>query len=380
MAYGAVSVTGNMKVIMDVKIRNSERRCYKRCPQRWYWTYVRGLKAIRVANPLWFGQLIHIALAEWYRPGLKRGPHPADTFLDVIKENRLIRVPKIENEKDEIEYIQAKELGLSMLSNYVDFYGTDPQWFVIATERKFEYRIRKLNSSGSKETFIYTGTVDGIVRHTETGMGRILEHKTAASINSSHLPLDDQAGSYWAVSKRILRDIDDSLKMEGIEYNFLRKALEDNRPKNKRGLYCNKPNKDDYNRAFTNARIKVNVKKTTVNELERVAIENNIIVLGAESKSQPPPLFERFFVFRSLEERITQLKRIKTEAWFIEQSRLGNIPLYKNPTHDCSWDCPFFRVCQLDEQGASDDVEDFIKASFRIGDPYLNEDEEQKSA
>lgn len=366
---------------MDIKIRTSERRCYKRCPQRWHWTYVRGLKAIRVANPLWFGQLIHIALAEWYRPGLKRGPHPADTFEDAIKENRLIRVPKIDNEKDEVEYIQAKNLGLNMLVNYVDFYGTDPQWYVIATERKFEYRIRKLNSSKDKEKFTYTGTVDGIVQHVDTGMGRILEHKTAISINSDHLPLDDQAGSYWAVSKRILMDAGTSLQMEGIEYNFLRKALKDNRPVNERGLRCNNPNKDDYARAFLKAGLeRINTKKATINELEQIAAKNNIIVFGAESKNQPSPLFERFHVFRSVEERATQLRRIKIEAWFIEESRAGNIPLYKNPTHDCSWDCPFFRVCQLDEQGASDDVEDFIKATFRVGDPYLNEDEEQKSA
>jgi hypothetical protein len=44
----------------------------------------------------------------------------------------------------------------------------------------------------------------------------------------------------------------------------------------------------------------------------------------------------------------------------------------KNPTKDCSWDCAFFRMCQLDEHGDQESVQDMKEALFVKRDPYAD--------
>jgi hypothetical protein len=50
--------------------------------------------------------------------------------------------------------------------------------------------------------------------------------------------------------------------------------------------------------------------------------------------------------------------------------RRGELPVYKNPTMDCSWDCAFFQMCELHEQGPG--WEDFRDAVFTTQDPYAD--------
>jgi len=361
---------------MTLQVRTSERRCYKRCPQQWWWTYVEGLKALRAANPLWFGQAIHVALAEWYRPGLERGPHPVETFKKALEGDRLVRVT---NEEEEREFVDARELGVEMLMNYIKEYGNDEQWFVIATEQQFSVWLSSF--TGKKRHLNYIGTLDGVFRYLPTGEIRMMEHKTAASIILTHLPLDDQAGSYWAFARSILRKlggelgIRDGEDIAAIEYNFLRKAKADTRPVNERGQRCNKPTKQHFLDAFASIGMQgSDLSKLKVVELETLARDKNLVVFGDESKLQPPPLFERPLVRRDPQERKVQIRRIKVEGWYMEETRNGSLPLFKNPTKDCSWDCPFHQMCQLHEQGADADVDDFKEAMFRIGDPYMNEE------
>jgi hypothetical protein len=100
-------------------------------------------------------------------------------------------------------------------------------------------------------------------------------------------------------------------------------------------------------------------------------------VLGEVSKTQPAPYFERWPAYRSSAERETQYRRIQEDAWHIEQARLAYqgeayYPITKNPTKDCSWDCEFFRMCQLHEQGDMESVEDFKKTMFVHRDPYAD--------
>src|ERR1043166_425769 len=119
-------------------VRTSERGAFGRCPQKWWWKYQKGLNPKgETTDALWFGIGVHIALAEWYQKGKKRGPHPADTFEawagDEFREIRSSR-----EDWDELpKYEDATELGISMLEGYVDEYGKDPSWHVIATEMPF---------------------------------------------------------------------------------------------------------------------------------------------------------------------------------------------------------------------------------------------------
>lgn len=328
-------------------LRTSERGSFKECPLKWHWSTNEGLAAKRDSNPLWFGQGVHLALAEWYQKGSARGPHPADTWEDFCKDEE--RYIPTEYDEDERKYVEAKALGEAMLEGYVELYGDDDHWDVIATEQTFNLLIsdpRYTPPPGGKLRALvkYVGTFDGVYRDLGTGEIFLMEHKTAAGISLDHLPLDDQAGSYWYVATRVLRRqglIGPRESISGIMYNFLKKALPDDRPKNSRGEALNK---------------------------------DGVTV----SKRQPGPNFVREPVWRSAGERKIMERRIQSEALHMAAFRDGTLPLYKRPTRDCSWRCEFYKMCQLDEAGA--DVEEYKEAVYRKRDPYGDHRENRKSA
>lgn len=337
-------------------IRTSERRTKKRCEWRWRMTYREGLVPKGTpATPLWFGTGIHEALAQWYQPGLSRGIHPADAWLDWVREEeQYIRTSPSDNgNPDDDEFINGKDLGEAMLVGYVEKYGEDETWDVIGTEEPFQIDIPypsgyaghddgirgdlPTDENGEVDFLaIYAGTFDGVYRDLIDDTIWLMEHKTAKTISLRHLPLDDQAGSYWAVASKILQDkgiLRKGDRIEGIMYNFLRKAMPDDRPQNDTGEYLNKN--------------------------------------GDISKNQPSPLFVREPVERDRRERATQLRRIQHEALEMEDARNQPDRIIKNPTNDCSWDCALYDLCLLHEKG-DQSWEDYRDAMFTVRDPYAD--------
>lgn len=315
-------------------LRTSERVAFKRCPQRWYWSYRQGLVPKGPINDnLWFGTGVHLALAEWYcGPGLTRGPHPAETWnVWVDDEIRYMRTAISDNWRED-KYIEAGELGTGILEAYVEQYGRDESWSIIAPETPFQIDIP--SRSGNRTLVTYAGTFDLVYRDLTDGKIKLGEHKTAKAISLSHLPLDDQAGSYWAIASQVLEHsgaIKKGEVLDTITYNFLRKSLPDQREQNAEGKYLNKN--------------------------------------GTISKVQPAPLFVREEVYRSSRERANQIERIANEAQWMNIIRSGKAPPYKTPTRDCSWDCSFYEMCMLHERGG-DDWKEYKRSMFKVEDPY----------
>lgn len=374
-------------------MRTSERRKLKRCEFAWEWGYHQRLKPHRDSNPLWFGQAVHLALADWYMPGKQRGPHPAVTFAQSLDDGRVDRVnPEFESEME--EFTEHYEMGVDILNRYVDTFGEDPEWECIQPEMKIRIWIPHPIDKDNKRWLLYVGTIDGVFRYIGESKGDLVEgsiwlfeHKTAASIQVMHLPLDDQAGSYWAFAGVVLKKrgiLKEGEEIDGIMYNFLRKAKDDPRQKNADGLYCNKPVKQDYLEQMTAVAamyddFKTISAKMKVEELAEIARKNDFEIFGEPSKVQPAPYFERIPVFRSRAERKTMLNRIQAEGLRKEtfESDRPLLPIVKNPTKDCSWDCEFYRMCQLHEAGG--DWEEFRDAMFKEWNPY-GEHEMMKSA
>lgn len=313
----------------QIIIRTSERRSLKRCPAQWNWSWRKGLAPNAVDTKLWFGQGIHLALAEWYKPGFERGEPPMKTWLKFVgDEARYVRDNR--GIIDEQTWVDARDLGGLMLLNYVDHYGNDENWDVIATEQTFEVVIKLRDG----RQIIYTGTFDGVYRDKVTGLLWLMEHKTAAQIPSTgYLELDDQAGSYFAFAEPVLKSLGvmgDDEHLEGIMYNFLRKAMPDYRPTDEHGKFLNKD--------------------------------------GTVSKRQGTPLFMRHPVWRSPKQRLKMVQNIIEEAELMQAYRDGILSVTKTPTMTCSWDCPFFAMCQLHEQG--EDWTQYRDAMYHRRDPY----------
>lgn len=369
-----------------LQMRTSERRDLKSCAQKWWWGNVEGLRPNTTPNPLWLGTAVHEALAGWYLPGTERGSHPAETFAQILDGDRKTLVT---NEDEEKEWVDSRELGVDMLTRYIEFYGLEPNKFIIATEQEFQVILPRpavslfgIETPEVRRWLRYVGTFDGVYRDLDTNEIWLDETKTAASIWHDHLPLDDQAGSYWAVATTILRKkgvLGKNENIAGIMYNFLRKAMGDTRPQNEDGLRMNKPTtKQHYIDAIEEEASRRDLDeiempltgKETMARLQEMCELEGIEAHGDVSASQPPPYFERFPVYRSKGERATMIRRIQDEAIFSEAYREGWLPVTKSPDMMKCRMCSFRRMCELDEQGDAQSVEEFKAAAFHHEEPY----------
>jgi len=310
-------------------LRTSERVLFKRCRWAWARRHIDGYQPRTSKPALEFGTLVHDSLAAYYLPGLKRGPHPAETFQQLYIDHEVEFQVRVDDEKWE----NAQELGVAMMEHYIEEYGKDRKIEIIAPEMPFKFKL--LDAGGAP--FYYVGRFDALAYDLEKGEYFLFEHKTAGSISLTHLPLDEQAGSYWVFApawiKKLIREglIENKhhdLGLDMILYNFLRKAKPDPRPTNAEGLYLN--------------------------------------LNGTISKKQPPKYFDRVPVYRDIEDRRAVLKRIRQEQWEHRMVREGKLPIYKNPQSgypDRHCDvCPYRDMCELHETGS--DWREFGRQTF----------------
>lgn len=358
-------------------IRTSERKDFQRCPQRWQWGWRYGLRRPgHTANALWFGTGWHLVMAHWYcGPGKRRGRSPLKVWRDYVGEELAYvkTVPPSDNVDDEPVWVEARALGEAMLGAYLDRYGKDEAWHVIAPEQSVQVTVP--NAVGGPMA-IYAATFDLVYRDLdEDGEPlKLGEHKTAKIIQTGHLPLDPQGGSYWAIATDSLRArgvLKPSEALVGITYNFARKAMPDDRPKDDEGFATNKPRKEDYLAALRLAGYDgPDIAKGSLAYLQAVADKAGVRVLGPRSERQPSPLLLREFVYRSRGQRRGQLRRIQDEARVMQAMRSGLLPVIKNTTQHCQFDCSFFDMCQLHEAGG--DWQTFRDAMFVKRDPYAD--------
>ena len=354
------------------EMRTSERALFKRCPWAWRQAYRFGVRKKRASDALWFGELQHIALAAWYcGPGTKRGPHPAETFAKLAADELRAFKTADATEDEVAHYTDMRDLGVIMLDGYVDRYGIDDNWSVISPEQTFSFDIPFPSWWGEdvRKTLVrYVGTFDLVYRDLSNGWIYLGEHKTAKSIRTDHLPLDEQAGSYWAIAHRTLVQqglIKPSDVFKGIMYNFLRKGLPDGRPVDKEGYACNTPTKAHYLAALDGTEL---TGKETLEKLQAIAAVHGIEVLGDRSKVQPAPLFKRHFEPRTRAAQRAQLMRIQNDAANMEVARRGEIAVTKTTHWSCARLCDLNAICRLHEEGG--DWKGLRKVAYTIEDPY----------
>lgn len=320
-----------------LRIRTSERKSFKTCRMQWRWGYVQNLSADTPGRHLRFGTLIHEALAAYYKPGKKRGPHPVRTFktlceADVEEYGPLI----LKDSDDEDKRVSGLELGVAMLRGYVAEYGKDERYEIIRPEMPFALDVHDAHGN---YLFTYVGTLDAVIRDLMTGRLGLMEHKTSRGLTiPTPFSLDEQAGSYWAYAPDYLRaegHLDADEEMDFILYNIMKKSLPDARPRDEEGFCLNQN--------------------------------------GTRSKRQPGPLFRREQVFRSAHERATLMRRAAMEAREIRRAREGKLAIYKNTGEHCNW-CQFKDMCEVHEAGS--DWKALRSALYTQWKPYEAHDQE----
>jgi hypothetical protein len=287
-----------------------------------------------------------VALAGWYIPGIKRGVHPAKTFAKAY-DAEIARNEEIFGFRvgDDEKWENARDLGIAMMNNYVDEYGQDSEWKVIATEMPFkvlvhhEVRIDEWPHSRVEPWFYYVGIVDGVWEHRVSHDLWIPDHKSTAGIGDSklnYLQVDDQAGSYWSWGVDYLREVGilkPKQQLAGMLYNFLRKAMPDERP----------------------SKI-VNGKRMYLN------------LDGSVSKKQPSPYFLRQPIYRDEFDREEAKRRALVDFRRTELFRSGELEMTKNPGMFTCPTCAMRDACELHETG--NDWEGFLNQTTKSWDPY----------
>lgn len=286
-----------------------------------------------------------------YPPGIKRGPHPAKTF-ERLYTKELEEQEAFGFRDEDGEWHKALEMGVAMMNGYVDKYGKDEEWKVIASEQAFQV---KMYDEAGRYRVTYVGIFDGIWQHRADKRLILKDYKTAKVINTAHLALDEQAGSYWAFAPEWLKGqgiLPHDAVLTGLLYTFMRKGLPDTRPRNSLGHCLNKPTKP----ALTEEWKRTNGNKPppkTVDELI-ASMGDRALLLGDVSASQPPPLFHREVVYRDEADAERLRERVLQEAREHRLVRAGKLDVYKNPMpgpFGCLG-CGYRDICELHEVGA----------------------------
>lgn len=292
-------------------VTNSELRTFKRCPRKWYLAYYRGLKLRdeSLVGPRAIGLRVHLALAAYY----SQGHDPVDTLHATVAddERRLPDDPTVAK-----QFQSEAELARIMIEGYLEWLretGRDQGLKLVATEEIVEVPFPAV------EGVVLVGKLDQRIEREIDGARLFNDFKTVGSLLAKTLHMDEQMLHY-----HLLELLD--LKERGIEGQHTAGGL------------------------YTMLR---KVKRTPAAKppfYDRVEVPHNIHEL-------------RNYYIRVLGE-ITDIieKRKRLDAG--EDHRLV---AYANPTSDCSWDCDFFAVCPLFDDGSA--AEAMLETVYREAHP-----------
>lgn len=354
-------------------LRTSERKDWRRCPWLWQQTWLNSMRPMRPPVWSWFGTAYHLAMEARYPVGRKRGKlvDMIDAFEAAVGEQRGRVYQEIDEVTDQ-EFVDAIELGKHMLRGYVTEYGDEPEWEVIHTEAPFQIDVPHPTKPG-RTVVIYAGTWDLLAWNRRTKEFWLWDHKTAKVLpgaNPRFLELDDQGGSYLWVAKEVLLHkglIKKKDHIEGIVFNYSKKALPDARPQDADGVARNKPLKAHYAEAL--GHLPDYNPKAVIADLVALATRHNITVLGDVSAVQPTPRFVRHETYRNPTQLVAQARRVQQEAGVMALQRRGKLPIWKNPNKDCG-SCAIFEACESHERG--EDWEAILATTHRKDDVYAD--------
>lgn len=310
------------------RVSQSEMKTFLRCRRKWYLSEFRRLapKGNDPSGPLKSGSRVHVGLEAFYTPG--QDP------LDELKKAQdhdwgqytasLVMIGDAPDQGTVEAFTKDCELERIMVEGYGEWIaetGADADLEFIATEeivsvrgdRVFPVLARKYG-----KPFEIVGKLDARVRRNMDGKRLFVDHKTAQSITMA-LPMlqtDPQMLHYhWLESWT-----QDGAWTDGAIYNVLKK-----------------------------------VKRT---------------------KAAKPPFYARYEIHHNdreigsyearLHEIISSMFRVEALLEVASPEAAAQIA-YPNPTRDCSWDCPFFTVCPMFDDGSR--VEHALRDGFRERDP-----------
>lgn len=320
---------------MDIiYIRTSDRSSFRRCRRKWGWSsHLRGNMEPKLRNKyFWIGSGVHYSLEDFH--SYKHFESPAEAFrayTEACKHTKGFQLPD--------EWKDQAELAESMLDYYsLDWlkgYGRSPlQTFVHNGEAQVEVRFEIVVplKGPNGEEIRYRGTLDRVAID-EHGRLWIVEYKTAAQFVTAHFDTDGQVTAYvWAGNSLYNKPI------TGVIYQQHRKTLAEE-PR----LLANGKISSAKNQLTSYAKYKAALEALyqSVDKAPATNIQCLNHLASKESEDQDPYI-RRDWIYRNEHQLQAEGAKILME---LEDILNPDLPLYPNPTRDCSWGCDFQTAC-----------------------------------
>ena len=179
------------------KHSHSSMETYRRCRQKFYWTYVKNYKPDPSMGMI-KGSIGHSALAVWYRT------YDSDQALQAASD-KLFEYERSSN----MELSELWDETEPILSRYMDWSRKHDDFGKVhegMIEKKFEIKIG---------TYDVIGYIDAIVEMSN-GLQWILEHKFWSRVERNHLDLDPQVSLYLMAARK------EGYQPQGVLYNIIK--------------------------------------------------------------------------------------------------------------------------------------------------------------
>lgn len=292
-------------------VSNSEIQTFKRCRRKWYLAYYRKLRTTKEykTGALMLGTRVHEALAVFY----DLQPQDPVAYIKKVYEDAVNELdPEDAATRDDLN--KEASLATIMVEGYVEWVaesGVDDDLDVLSTETEIAVDFKEL-----PVTLI--GKLDTRVRRRSNQQLFSMDHKTCADFGglTRTLQLGEQPLMYQLLERM---SSPEGEHVSGGLFNMLRK-----------------------------------VKRT--------------------AKANPPFYMREFVHHNEHELRNFYLRLYGTLQNMIKaEEDLNNgvphhIAAYPTPNRDCSWDCDFYAVCQMFDDGSR--IEDLLATAYKVHDPY----------
>lgn len=304
------------------RVSNSEVQTFKRCRRKWWFAYFRKLRP-KNEDPTGarsIGVDLHEALRYHYVADASQRVNVKDALEAVIARNRAALIKKYEIDGElvplsiETQFKTEADLMRIIIEGYLEWLaetGADSEYEITGSEVYLEADL-----PGFDKVKII-GRLDARVRRISDGLRLFIDHKSVGNFQQLTRVLHLNEQMLWYIVLEMLQA--DPEPVAGALYNMMRR-----------------------------------VKR------------------GANAK---PPFYERIEVHHNKHEIESFIKRITGVIEDIRQAEIdlasGNFDhrqiVYPTPTGNCPWDCAFFQVCGMTDDGSY--AEGMIKNFFTEGDP-----------
>jgi hypothetical protein len=345
-------------------IRTSDRIAFKQCRRKWAWSshLKQNLGSKHLAGPLWFGSAIHYALEDFH--GYNQFGHPRDAFRAycvATSKQHLRDLPG--------DAMELFGLGTAMMEYYVDHWLTrrkldETYWEdgIPQVEVNFEIpvpldenpHLAEYARALGADCVLYRGTIDRVAVDANGDLW-IVEYKTAKRAEHLHYQTDPQVTTYvWAASHVYDRPI------AGVVYlQFVKNLPEPPRILSTTGKISTASN------LVTSAPLYEKALINFYGSIERAtgAHQNFLTDLMRKEDENKDRFIQREYIFRSRRQCASEAQKILLE---LEDMLNPDLPLYPNPTRECSRMCSFVQPCVAFDR--NEDWEGMLAEGFSARD------------